>query len=561
MATAPATRPGSASPSAGVSSSSAPRASGGERPATQPSPSSRPAAAGAQSPNQNVPKPAALIGPAVALGSPAIQAAARAPAPDGLVLRPDEVILFLGDELMDAGDPRTSTSFPFLVETFLTVRYPDLRLRYVYAGWRGDTAGRALLRLERDVLSRKPTTVVICLGLNDPEYVPFSEERLAHFKRDLGALIRRIEEAGARVWLISPPSVREDLGHAARIARGGQPTIVNLRGIQYNATLARYAQAVREAASEAGMGFVDWYAASLKMRRAARPGKGPWQDGRLPPPQGHALIAAELLRAWGAQPIEVAIDLKWNGPAATVTSHLGAARTVPVRVDAGGKRTLLLTGLPLPWPMPGGPAGALQPEWEAADLCRFLIRIPDPPARGARLRLEGRDSGEESALTLTAAQLKNGCNLATTELLRTIRPAQSLLQTIGLKNHYRYSTWRRQELHPAREPELADAQRQLVAALYAYASGYERIVWRMAKTFEVQLALAEAVAPERVPTAPPIGVRPATIPATQPATMPATQPTTMPATRPATAPAMPASRPATQPQRNPPAGSTAPAGH
>ncbi len=488
-----------------------------------------------------------MVEPTVALESPA-PAATSAPAPKGLALRSDEVILFLGDELIDGGDPRTSTNFPFLVESFLTVRYPELRLRYVHAGWRGDTVGRALLRLDRDVLSRKPTTVVICLGLNDPEYLPFSEERLGQFKRDLGTLVRRIEEAGARVWLISPPAVREDLGQAARITRGGQPTIVNLRGISYNATLARYAEVVRATATEAGMGFVDWYAASQKMGPTARPATGPWSDGRLPPPQGHTLIAAELLRAWGAQPIEVTIEMHWNRPGALVKSHLGPSRSLPGQIDAGGQRILLLQGLPLPWPMPGGKTGALQPEGEAANLCRFVLRVANPPARGVKLHLDGSDAGPGSTLTLTASQLRRGFNLASTEVLRTVRPAQDLLQTMGLKNFYQYSTWRRQELNPTREPELADAQRQLVSALYAYAAGYERIVWRMPKTFDTRLVLMEAVPPEQVPVAPPIGTRPAmptTLPTSAPATAPATLPASAPATVPATGPA--ASQPASQP--------------
>lgn len=467
----------------------------------------------------------------VALGDAPSPASAPASAPAALTLRKNEVILFLGDELIDATDPRGSTNFSFLVETFLTVRYPELRARFIHAGWSGDTAGRALLRLHRDVLSRRPSLVVVCLGLNDPEYLPFSEERLARFKQDMSALTGRLKQAGVRVWLVSPPSVREALGQNARILRGGQASIANLQAIGYNATLARYAATVREVATESGCGFVDWFAASMAMRPVAGAGAGPWRDGRLPPPQGHALVAMELLRAWGAQPVEAVVEMKWGAPTAMVTSHLGPGGTVPVQVDAHGRRTLDLKGLPLPWPMPGVRMGALRAEWEAAGMCQFTLRVPDAPARGILLRLEPGERGSAAEFSLSAAQAREGVNLGTGEFLRTLRPLQDLIQAIGLKNYYWYSTWRRQELNPAREPELAEAQRQLMAALYAYSAGYEQIVWRMPKTFDARIVLAEAVPPERVPTASPIGTRPAGIPMTQPATMPTSAPATQPTTQ------------------------------
>lgn len=464
----------------------------------------------------------------------------------GLAVRDSDTVLFLGDELIDAFDPRASSNFPFLVETFLTVRYPELKARYVYSGWSGDTAARALLRLDRDVLSRKPTLVVVCLGLNDPDYLPFAEDRLAKFRQNLAALVDGLKAVGARVWLLSPPAVREDLGRTARILRDGQSSLVDLQAIQYNATLARYAAAMGEIATRSGSGFVDWYAASHSRRPSAAVSPA-LRDGRLPSPESHALAAAQLLEAWRAQPIEVSIEVTWNPARAAIAINGSPAKPVPVEVAADAKRILTIANMPLPWLIPGGRPANLQPDWEAAEMCQYLLRIPDPPARGVTLHQEAPDGGPGGSITLTPEQPRAGYNLAGFEPLRAVRPAQNLLQAIGLKNFYQYSTWRRQELLPPPEPELAPAQRQLVAALYAYSAGYERVVQRLPKTFDAKFTLAEAVRPERLPTATPLSTRPFSFPvASRPIT---TRPAaTLPAaTQPATTQSGPARPAASQP--------------
>lgn len=458
-----------------------------------------------------------------------------------------EVVVFLGDELMDSPDPRNSAHFPLLIETFLTVQSGDRGTRFVNVGWAGDTAARALLRLDRDVLSRRPTRVVICLGLNDPEYAPFSADRLAKFKRDLAALVTRVQAAPARVWLISPPAVREDLGRAARIQRDGQASLVNLEAIAYNATLAQYAAAVGEVAHATGSGFTDAYAETLNLRPAAGAGSAAgWRDGRLPPTQAHAKIAAAVLRDWGIKPIQANLTMDWTQGTLTLASPGAPPRTAPVETTEDGRRIVALDDLPMPWPVPGGRANGLHPEWEAADWCRIVLQVTNPPARGLVLAQEGPDAG--GTTTATAAQLQAGFNLATAEPLRGTRAVQELLTYVGLKNYYRYSSWRRQELAPPQEPELAAAQRQLISAMEGYVAGYEQIIRKRPKTLNLRLVLSESVPPERVPTAPPVTTRPRPGPASRPATQPSTAPASASASRPASAPASsPASRPASRP--------------
>ncbi|GMU20436.1 MAG: hypothetical protein AMXMBFR13_05330 [Phycisphaerae bacterium] len=446
------------------------------------------------------------------LGTPAGQAVAAETS--RLAIREDEVVLFLGDELVDAPDSRISTNFPYLVELFLTARYPDLKARYLHSGWTGDTAGRALLRLDRDVLSRQPTLVVVCLGLNDPGYLPYSHERLVRYRRDLKALAERLNRAGARVWLISPPTVGGESGKAVRVYRDGAIGVADLEAIRYNETLARYSAAAREVAAETGSGFVDWTALSGEHVGAAPGTFG--RDGRLPGPRSHTAIAAALLRALGAEPIQVAVEFDWNEGLATISSPSEPSRRVVAEVLEDGQRILVLEGLPLAWPMPGGRATWIQADPQAASLCQLLFRVTNPPTRGITLKQDTPEGGPSPQITLRRAEIQEGFSLAASDALRTAREAQELLTYVGWKNFYAYSTWRRQELEPRKEPELAAAQAQLIAAMWSMVQGHERIIQRLPRTFSVRLVLREALPPERLPTAPPFGPRPRFSPSSRP---------------------------------------------
>lgn len=448
-----------------------------------------------------------------------------------LVIRSGDVVVFLGDELTETTQPHRSNDYTTLVETFLTVRYPELRVRYVNAGWSGDTVQRALLRLDRDVLVHKPTVVVICLGLNDPEYLPFSAERLDEFKQNLSELIQRCGTAGARTWLMSPPSVDETKAKTARIRRGGKPAVVDLHAIRYNNTLGQYSAAMKDvaAADPPAAGFVDWFNESMAARTQARRQHSTFaftRDGRLPLAQGHSLAAAALLRAWAARPIRVTIDLDWQKAAAQITTHRSQTRSVPVQITEDGKRVLNLEGLPLPWPMANGRTGSLQPDWQAAAMSRFVFKMTDPPELGIVLTQETEEDISETQVSIPASQLHRGFNLTPTNPLRSLKRMTDLFRLIGTKNYYRHNTWRKLELRPPQGPELAEAQRQLIAAWKTYVTGYEQMIANRPKTFDARLTLAEAVQSERLPTRRPSAKRPAT---TQPRTRPAR--TTRPAKR------------------------------
>lgn len=422
----------------------------------------------------------------------------------GLAVGSDDVVVFLGDELTDTPRPTTTNSFPMLVETFLAARYPSLKTRFINVGWAGDTVARALRRLDRDVLSHDPTVVVVCLGLNDPEYRPVSDQRVDAYTRDLSKLAQRCRKAGSRVWIISPPAVDEEKGRKVRILRGGRPGVTDLKAIHYNATLARYAKAAKQVAEQTNSGFVDWFAemtAAYERQQQTKADPKLNGNGLHPGDRAHAMVAAGLLKAWGAEPIETTIELNWTSGEVKVTSHLGSAGVDRAEINASGERRIMIRGLPLPWPLAGGKGGILGADWEATALCAYMLRVPDAPERGVIVKLEWPQDQAVHDGPVPAGQLRDGFNLASSDALHAAKEIAELFQLIGTKNHYHYGAWRKLALAPPKEPELVEAHRQLIVAWRSYVTGTEKIIQNQPRTIDLHLVLSEAVPVEQLPTA------------------------------------------------------------
>lgn len=492
----PASAPAASEPAPVVNLASAPMTSPVPAPGAVSAP---PVAASAQT---GTAPPGSLVATTTATAS-------AAAAESALAVRNGDVVVFLGDELCETPEARRANrpGFPQLVETFLTVRYPALHIRYISAGWSGDTAGRARLRLERDVLRHQPNVVVVCLGMNDPGYLAFVPARLEQFRRDLTDIVVRCHQAGARVWLMTPPCVEAERGKKVRVTRDGQRAIADLEVIRYNDTLAQYAAATREIASATPPTRVaDWFADSFASRARVQVYSGDeflTVDGRTPTFRGMILGAATLLRAWGAQPIRATIELDWHEGTAQVASHLGKTGIVPVQITEDGRRILHVADLPLPWPLPGDPGGALQDGWESSDLCQISLRVPNPPEMGVTLLHESDDQGTTSQWPITPAQLHAGFNLATAEPIRSLKGVRDLFNLIGTKNRTRDTIWRRLELSAPQERELTAAHQQLIEAWKAYVAGYEQIISRYPKTFTARFVLAETMEIENLPTSQP----------------------------------------------------------
>ena len=73
-----------------------------------------------------------------------------------------------GDTVVYLGDSITAArTYGKIIENYTLLRFPDRKMRFVNAGWGGDTAAGGLARLGRDVLDRQATVVIVAYGVND----------------------------------------------------------------------------------------------------------------------------------------------------------------------------------------------------------------------------------------------------------------------------------------------------------------------------------------------------------------------------------------------------------
>ncbi|HYE07149.1 MAG TPA: SGNH/GDSL hydrolase family protein [Planctomycetota bacterium] len=212
-----------------------------------------------------------------------------------LQIRKHDRIVFLGDSITD------QQLYTNQVEAYLATRYPELGLEFVNVGWGGDTVGKALVRLERDVIALKPTLVTICLGMNDGGYCPPTAAIAQTFAEGLGEIVRRLKKARVRVVLMTP-------GFADVVVNP------NLERVDYNRRGLRVlADRVLAVAKREKLPCVDLHELMNEVDARAKssvPGFTMAQDGFHPEPAGHLVMAYGLLQALGVPPWrrEIVID-------------------------------------------------------------------------------------------------------------------------------------------------------------------------------------------------------------------------------------------------------------
>lgn len=84
-------------------------------------------------------------------------------------------------------------------KNFVTYLSEEVKIPIINAGHRGDTTADALVRLQDDVLDKKPDIVLILLGGND--YLKgYSDEAV---RENMQIMVKKIQKTGAKVILMS----------------------------------------------------------------------------------------------------------------------------------------------------------------------------------------------------------------------------------------------------------------------------------------------------------------------------------------------------------------------
>ena len=124
-------------------------------------------------------------------------------------LKQDDRILFFGDSLtqlggQDAPKQHVTKGYVKLVQEALDKSHPDLGVKVDWVATGGHTVPDLVKRLDKDVLTKKPTIVVIQIGCNDARRLDKDV-----FKKSLEDLIDRLEKEKIQVVQCTLTSVGE----------------------------------------------------------------------------------------------------------------------------------------------------------------------------------------------------------------------------------------------------------------------------------------------------------------------------------------------------------------
>ncbi len=125
-----------------------------------------------------------------------------------MLLQTGDRLCFLGDSITQA-DP----GYTRLLAAMLTAAHPDLALEFVYSGVGGNRVGDLLSRLERDVLSQRPTWVTVSIGVNDVWHRHSGASggtSDGDFEAGFRELLSRLVTAGIRPIVLTPTVIHED---------------------------------------------------------------------------------------------------------------------------------------------------------------------------------------------------------------------------------------------------------------------------------------------------------------------------------------------------------------
>jgi lysophospholipase L1-like esterase len=239
-------------------------------------------------------KKAAFSG-ALAMGLPQIVASAYAgKKPARITLKKDDVILFQGDSITDAGRNRDEQSvnntralgsgYALLAASQLLHAHPEKNLQIYNRGISGNKVFQLAERWDKDCLQLKPTVLSILIGVNDFWHMVNGQYSgtVDIYRNDFNALLKRTKEALPDVKLII-----------------GEPFAVpDVKAVdaKWFPEFYKYQQAAKEVAESFGAVFIPYQAVYDK---AAKSSSGVYwtYDGVHPSLAGSQLMAEAWLSA------------------------------------------------------------------------------------------------------------------------------------------------------------------------------------------------------------------------------------------------------------------------
>jgi lysophospholipase L1-like esterase len=212
-----------------------------------------------------------------------------APEPGGLLLRPGDRLAILGDSITE------QKMYSRIIETYLTVCVPELKITARQFGWSGETAEGFLRRMTNDCLRFGPTIATLCYGMNDHRYRRYDPANGQWYRDNYEGVVVALKNAGARVVLGSPGCV----GKVPGWTRSEEFTVNDL-----NLNLATLRNIDVMIAADQGVRFADVFWPMLKNGHDAKAAYGSdyavaGKDGVHPGWAGQLVMAYCFLEAMG----------------------------------------------------------------------------------------------------------------------------------------------------------------------------------------------------------------------------------------------------------------------
>ncbi|HTQ11184.1 MAG TPA: SGNH/GDSL hydrolase family protein [Fimbriimonadaceae bacterium] len=357
-------------------------------------------------------------------------AAAIALASSRFALKSGDRVVFYGDSITQ--EQNADLVYPDFIEAYVVTRYPGIDARFFNLGWPGDSTwggegGSSEQRVKRDVAPVRPTLVTIMLGMNDAGYVPFDQKIEDIYREWYGKLLGWMHEAAphARFDLIQT-SPYDSITHDP--ARSDDFTAQMIR-LPYNSVLLRFGEVVKEIAKKNGYGFVDFNQPVLDLLTAAKAtdpetARMIVPDGIHPASAGHAVMAAHLLTAWGADPLvsDIEIDLG--------AGKIGRSENASVEAVSKSGWTSLEASLPYPLQLGDAAQRMVATKTETLDLVgREMLAVNGLASGRYRLTID-----DKKVADLDAAELAKGINLNAYET-PMMDQAVRVLDLVKKRNH------------------------------------------------------------------------------------------------------------------------------
>ncbi len=264
-------------------------------------------------------------------------------------------IVFLGDSITHAGQYVDDFT------AYLTVHFPDRGFEVLNLGLPSETVSglsepghadgkfpRPNLheRLGRVLANTKPDLVIACYGMNDGIYQPYAAARFDAFRKGILSLRQKVEAAGARIILLTPPTF-DNVPIAGKTAPRGAKGFDKPFEL-YNDTLGRYSEWLLDQRARGWVVF-DVHGAmdeELAERRATNPDFRYAGDGVHPNAAGHWIIARSLLGGLNQPTDNFTTDARYTDLIRLV-SERGRILTDAWLTETGHQRPGMPQGLPL----------------------------------------------------------------------------------------------------------------------------------------------------------------------------------------------------------------------